>query len=53
MVDSNKGMFTNQNNDSDILLNLVMKKDYVYIRDKPALDFAVSFVFNKNFCFLH
>jgi glutamate receptor, ionotropic, invertebrate len=41
MVEKNQGIFTNQNNDTDILLNQVLKKDYVYIRDKPAIDHLV------------
>ncbi|KAG5684140.1 hypothetical protein PVAND_013381 [Polypedilum vanderplanki] len=41
MVDKNQAIFTNQNNDTDILLNQILKKDYVFIRDKPAIDHLV------------
>jgi glutamate receptor, ionotropic, invertebrate len=42
MVDKNLGVFSNQNNDSEILLNQILLKDYVYIRDKPAIDHLVG-----------
>lgn len=42
MVDRSLGIFSNQNNDSDILMNEILKKDYVYIRDKPAIDHLVK-----------
>lgn len=41
MVEKNLGMFSNKNNDTDILLNQILKKDYVFIRDKPAIDHLV------------
>ncbi|XP_070502352.1 glutamate receptor ionotropic, delta-1 [Chironomus tepperi] len=41
MVEKNLGIFSNKNNDTDILLNQIMKKDYVFIRDKPAIDHLV------------
>lgn len=44
MVDRNLGIFSNQNNDSDILMNEILKKDYVYIRDKPAIDHLVKLI---------
>ncbi|CAG9802412.1 unnamed protein product [Chironomus riparius] len=41
MVEKSLGIFSNKNNDTDILLNQIMKKDYVFIRDKPAIDHLV------------
>lgn len=43
MVDRKQGIFSPQNNDSDILMNQIFLKDFVYIRDKPAIDHLVSF----------
>lgn len=42
MVEKSQGIFTNQNNDTDILLNQILKKDYVFMRDKPAIDHLVN-----------
>lgn len=41
MVDRSQGVFSPQNNDSDILMNQIFLKDFVYIRDKPAIDHLV------------
>lgn len=41
MVEKSLGIFSNKNNDTDVLLNQIMKKDYVFIRDKPAIDHLV------------
>jgi len=41
MVDKKLAQFTKQNNDTDILLNQVLKKNMVFIRDRPAIDHLV------------
>ena len=38
MVNRNLGTFTKENNDTDVLLNLVLKKNVIFLRDKPAID---------------
>lgn len=37
MVSDNLAEFTITNNDTDNLINYVEQKDYVYIRDRPAI----------------
>lgn len=56
MVEKKLGRFMNQNNDTEILLNEIMNKNFVYIRDKPAIDHLVMcYIFlnylNKKFKF--
>lgn len=48
MVEKSLGIFSNKNNDTDILLNQIMKKDYVFIRDKPAIDHLVMTIHAEN-----
>lgn len=41
MVQRNRGLFTEDTNSSENLINWVEKKDYVYIRDRPAIDYLI------------
>jgi hypothetical protein len=52
MVEKSLGIFSNKNNDTDILLNQIMKKDYVFIRDKPAIDHLVIAIQKTQFLVL-
>lgn len=48
MLDKNLAFFTNQNNDTAILLNDVLKKNLVFLRDKPAIDHLVYEDYRKR-----
>lgn len=48
LVERKLGVFTNMNNDTDILLNQVYKKNLVFIRDKPAIDHLVYEDYRKR-----
>ena len=41
LVDKKLAEFTDKFTDTEILLNQVQKKNYVFIRDKPAMDHMV------------
>ena len=41
MVEKNLAVFTESLNDSDILINYVEKKNFVFVRDKPAIDHMI------------
>lgn len=40
-MEKNLAIFTDSKNDTDILVTLVEKKNYVYIRDRPAIDHLI------------
>lgn len=40
-MDKNLAVFTDQQNDTNVLRTLVQKKNYVYIRDRPAIDSVI------------
>lgn len=48
MLDRKLVEFSNKNNDTDILLNQVLKKNLVFIRDKPAIDHLVYTDYRKR-----
>lgn len=48
MLEKKLGVFTNMNNDTDILLNQVFKKNLVFIRDRPAIDHLVYEDYRKR-----
>lgn len=48
MLERNLGVLTNMNNDTDILLNQVFKKNLVFLRDKPAIDHLVYEDYRKR-----
>lgn len=41
MVQNNRGIFTDSYNGSESLINWVEKKNYVFIRDRPAMDHLI------------
>jgi glutamate receptor, ionotropic, invertebrate len=41
LVDKKLAEFTGDTNDSDILMKSVEKKNYVFVRDKPAVDHMI------------
>lgn len=41
MVQRNRGIFTEDTNSSENLINWVERKDYIYIRDRPAIDYLI------------